>query len=144
VARSTVTEGIVDAVVDRLKPLPDRAQEIAIHCMRRAFVTPLTVEGLARDLRVHRRTLVNQLRTAGFPPPAGLIGWCRLLVSAHLLDHTERTVGDIARTLHFVSPSHYRGTVARYTGMTPTALRRRGALGTVVVSFTSARGVIAG
>jgi AraC-like DNA-binding protein len=137
--RTAGTDGIVDAVVERLKPLPARAQEIAIQCMRLTFVTPITVEGLARDLQIHRRTLVYQLRTAGFPPPAGLIGWCRLLVSAHLLDHTDRSVGEIARVLHFMSPSHYRGTLVRYTGLTPTALRQRGALGTVISSFARAR-----
>jgi AraC-like DNA-binding protein len=137
--RSAGVEEIIGDVVERLKPLPERAREIAVHCMRRAFVTPLTVASLAGELQVHRRTLVYQLRTAGFPPPAGLIGWCRLLVSAHLLDHTDRTVSDIARELHFITPSHYRGTVVRYTGFTPTALRHRGALGTLVTSFTNVR-----
>jgi AraC-like DNA-binding protein len=126
-------------VLDGIRPVPARIGALVSCCLRNSFARVLTVQALAGEVRIHRRTLVNRFRMAGFPPPAAFISWSRLLISARLLDDPWLSVSDIARLLHFASPSQYRGMLRRYTDFAPTALRRRGALATVVERFRVAR-----
>ena len=143
VTRSVATRArsvAVNQVVARLEPMPERIRAIATHCTTRAFESVLTVELLARELAVHRKTLFNQLRTVGFPGPAELITWCRLLLAAYVLDSGGGSVGEMTRSLHFASPSQYRGMLSRHTGLTPTAMRRFGALDTMIRLFPRGSG----
>lgn len=126
---------VVAAVLDAIEPVPGCVREAVVRCLQRAFNDALTVGALSSDLLVSRRTLVNRFRAAGYPPPATFITWSRLLVSARLLDDSPVSVAGIARWLHFASASQYRGTLRRYVALTPTELRRLGALATLVARF---------
>lgn len=90
------------------------------------------VTELARTLGVHRKTLVNRLRTAGLPPPSELIGWCRVLHAARLLEDPGRPIEEIALHLDFPSGTALRNMLRRYTGLRPTVIRERGGLAHVL------------
>jgi AraC-like DNA-binding protein len=105
--------------------LPDDATwRVLAHCVRRAANTVLTVERLADECGVHRRTLRNRLRAAGLPAPEQLIGWSRLLVAAALLELPGRSVGTVASQVGFSSETAFRSMLGRYTGFKPKELRQ--------------------
>ena len=95
------------------------------HCVRRAATTVLTVEQLAQELGVHRKTLHNWLRAAGLPSPERIIGWSRLLLAATLLEASSRSVSSVALTVGFSSEAAFRSMLARYTGLKSRDLRVR-------------------
>jgi AraC-like DNA-binding protein len=127
-----------EEILARIAPGDDRVALVMAQCVRRAFDSVLTVEALARELGVDRKTLHNRLRSAGFPSPAALISWSRLLVAGWLLDDPRRTVGEVARVLRFASASDLRGMFARYVQARATDLRLRGALRAVAQAFDDA------
>ena len=127
-------------VVARLM-LPDGpAWQVVAHCVRRAMSTVLTVEQLAGELGIHRKTLHNWLRSAGLPSAQQVIGWSRLLLAAALLEAPSRSVASVASRVGFSSEPAFRGMLARYTGLTPTELRRSG--GFAHLSATFRRGAV--
>lgn len=64
---------------------------------------PLSVGDLAMACGVSRRTLVNRLLKAGWPPPQRLIGWSRLLHASIMLDDAARPIERVANDLDFPS-----------------------------------------
>jgi transcriptional regulator GlxA family with amidase domain len=126
---------VTAAVINRLEPIPPRVRRAVTWCFEVAFDGVPTVEHLARDMAVHRRTLVNRFRAAGYPSPAAFITWSRLLLAARMLDDHRVSVSEVTRALHFASPSQYRGMLRRYADLTPSAMRRRGALASVSERF---------
>jgi AraC-like DNA-binding protein len=131
---------IIANVLDAVDPVPAGIRVAVIRCLHGSLSNRLTVARLSEELGVSRRTLVNRFNVAGYPSPAAFITWSRLLVSARLLDDPSVRVSEVVRWLHFLSPSQYRGMLQRYAGVTPTELRRRGALITLADRFRS-RGV---
>jgi AraC-like DNA-binding protein len=113
----------------RIGRLPDSAALVFSHCLRRARIGPFTVQQLADDLNVDRKTLRNWVRRAGLPTPERLIGWSRVLAAARLLKGSRRTVGVVAELLGFASGSDLRRMLARYTGYTPSDVRVQGTAG---------------
>ncbi|HTD50094.1 MAG TPA: helix-turn-helix domain-containing protein [Acidimicrobiia bacterium] len=106
--------------------LPDGpAWSVLAHCVRRAARTVLTVEQLADECGVNRKTLGNWLRSAGLPAPEQLIGWSRLLVAAALLEAPDRSIVAVAAQVGFSSEAAFRGMLARYTKLRPRDLRQR-------------------
>jgi AraC-like DNA-binding protein len=112
------------------------AAGVCIHCLRRASRGPLTVQRLAEELSVDRKTLRNWLRRAGLPGPERLIGWCRVIAAARLLERSERPVAEVAQTLRFSSVSDLRRMLGRYTGYRPTDVRLHGTSGVVGALIT--------
>lgn len=96
---------------------------------------PLTVEEVASALGVHRKTLVDRLSSAGLPAPSAIISWCRLLVSARMLEDPARTVEQVALLLDFPSSTSMRNMVKRYTGLRTTEVRENGGLRCVLHAF---------
>ena len=94
-----------------------------------------TVSGLARAVGVDRKTLLNYCGRTGFPPPSALAMWCRLFLSAKLLELTGAPVDQIVLQLNFASPSAFRNACRRYTGEKPSSWRTSGALERVVEHF---------
>jgi AraC-like DNA-binding protein len=94
-----------------------------------------TVTGLARMLGVHRKTLLNQCTREGGPSPGELIGWCRLMLAAHLLAATGQTVEWVALELDYPSATSLRNAMKRYTGLRASDVVKRGGLAAVVRSF---------
>ena len=95
----------------------------------------LTVEDLASALNVHRKTLVDRLSNAGFPSPSAVIAWCRLLVSARLLEDSGRSIEQVALLLDFPSGTSMRNMVKRYTGLRPGEIRQNGGVRCVLHAF---------
>jgi AraC-like DNA-binding protein len=85
-----------------------------------------TVASVAAAMGVNRRTLVNRFTHAGLPTPSEVIGWCRLLLAARLLEDPERSVESVGLALKFGSGAALANMLRRYTGLLPTELRRRG------------------
>jgi AraC-like DNA-binding protein len=127
-----------DEILTETSPVTDRATLVLAQCVRHAFDSVLTVDRLARQFGVDRRTLHNRLRVVGLPSAAVLISWSRLLAAGWLLDDPSQTVAGTARTLHFASASELRGMFSRYVHARATDLRQRGALRTIAESFREA------
>jgi AraC-like DNA-binding protein len=123
------------AVVARLALPAALPWQVVAHCVRRATSTVLTVEQLADELGVHRRTLHNWLRSVGLPSAEQVIGWGRLLLAAALLEAPNRSVASVAARVGFSSEPAFRAMLGRYTGLTPTEVRRSGGLPYLAARF---------
>jgi AraC-like DNA-binding protein len=124
---------VLDAVGAELPPAVRPLVELYL----RADERPPEVGEAARALGVHRRTLVNRMRAAGFPPPRAMRTWCRVFLAARLLEEPGRTVESVAHQLEFDSPSGLRNTLRRYTGRAPLALRDGGGLRCALRAFAA-------
>ncbi len=119
----------------RLVPiLPERLGHITHACLMHPD-KGRTVAGLAEVLGVHRKTLLNQCARAGGPAPAELIGWCRLMLAAHLQAATGQTVEWVALELDYPSATSLRNAMKRYTGLRAGEVHERGGLSTVLQAF---------
>jgi transcriptional regulator GlxA family with amidase domain len=125
----------VHTALERIGLRAGPAAATVAYCLRRAAGGPFTVQQLADDLQVSRRTIALWFRRAGLPAPERLIGWCRIYEVARRLSDPSRTVSQVARDLRFSSASDLRRMVSRYTGYTPTELREHGGASAVVSAF---------
>jgi AraC-like DNA-binding protein len=96
---------------------------------------PLTVEDVAGALSVHRKTLVERLSGAGLPTPSSMIAWCRLLVTARLLEDPGRSAEQVALVLNFPSSTSLRNMVKRYTGLRTGEIRQNGGARCILHAF---------
>ncbi len=123
------------AILAEIEPLvPPNVFQMIRYCLengRRA----LTVEDVAAAMQVHRKTLVDRLSAAGLPTPSSIIAWCRLLVSARLLEDPGRTIEQVALLLDFPSGTSMRNMVKRYTGLRTGEIRENGGLRCVLHAF---------
>jgi AraC-like DNA-binding protein len=124
-------------VLSALRPLVDSSilplLEHGLAFGRRA----MTVADAATALGVHRKTLVNLCARSKLPPPAMLVGWCRLFLVAALLERKSYTVERIAHELEYPSSTALRNAIRRYVGVTATEVRDRGGLQFVLDRFAS-------
>lgn len=105
-------------LLEVLRPsLPPTAVPILDYVLERAN-TPLSIDQAAAAIGIGRRTLYRRLDRLGYPPPETLIGWCRLLLAAHLLEDQGRTFDDVAAALSFPSGMALRSMLKRYVGVT--------------------------
>jgi AraC-like DNA-binding protein len=96
---------------------------------------PLSVQGIADALGLHRKTVWSRCRRHGLGSVQALMTWCRLLAVEHALRTCTRPVDAIAEELAFASPTALRNAVRRYLRTTPSALRAGGAQGRVSEEF---------
>jgi len=94
-----------------------------------------SIRDIASELGIHRKTLFNWARRAGSLAPAELLAWCRLALVAYHLEATGCTVETISLELSYPSPNSLRNTLKRYTGMTASELRRRGAFSLLLAAL---------
>ena len=111
--------------------VPEAAEPLVAYCLRHAD-RPLTVQQVARDLGVSRKTLCNRAMAAGLPAPGSLISWCRLLHAARLLEESGHSVDRAAIALGFGSGTALRNMLRRYTGLRPRELAARGGHGALL------------
>ncbi len=90
---------------------------------------------LARDLRIHRDTLLRWCRDAHLPVPRQLLMWLRVLLAAELLDNPGQTVDHVAMACGYSSDDALARALQQRLGMRPAALRRRGAFRTAAARF---------
>lgn len=93
------------------------------------------VRDLARDLRIHRDTLLRWCREAHLPVPRHLLMWLRVLLAAELLDNPGQTVEHVALACGYSSDDALARALQQRLGMRPAALRRRGAFRTAAARF---------
>jgi AraC-like DNA-binding protein len=122
---------VLAAVTPHLKA---GALPLVAHCIHHAREA-LDTDALARAFGMSRATLARRCQEFALPHPWALVGWCRLLVAGYLLQHTTRTVEDLAMSLEFASPSAFRNFVKRYTGLRALDLRASGGVQTVLAMF---------
>lgn len=130
--RRAITDALTrcrQAIVwDRIGPeTPDRVRPIVAYGLKHANQS-LTVDSVARALGLHRKTLAERCSLAGTMPPQQMLGWCRLLAAAVLLEDRGRAVDHIANELDFPSGAAFRNMLKRYTGLNPAELRARGTI----------------
>lgn len=121
---SNSIEAVSREILCRMAPPSGPAWEVVAHCVRRAATTVLTVEHLANELGVHRKTLNNWLRAAGLPSPEQIIGWTRLMLAVMLLEDRHRSIASVASQVGFSSEGAFRGMLIRYTGFRPREMRQ--------------------
>lgn len=116
---------------------PDRVRPMVSYGLLHAHEA-LTVDGVAHALGLHRKTLAERCALAGTLPPQLLLGWCRLLAAAALLEDRARPVDHIAIELDFPSGAAFRNMLKRYTGLTPAQLRAKGTIAEMSRRFRKA------
>ena len=116
---------------------PDRVRPIVAYGLKHSHQA-LTVDGVARALGLHRKTLAERCSLAGTLPPQQMLGWCRLLAAAVLLEDRGRLVDHIALDLDFPSGGAFRNMLKRYTGLSPAELRAKGTVSEMSRQFREA------
>jgi len=123
------------ALATDLEPLiPSTIVPFLRYCLEHAR-RDITVEEVASAMGVHRKTLVDRLKAARLPSPRSMIGWCRLLMAARMLDDPGRTVEQVALKLDFPSGAALRNLFKRYTGLRTTEVRQNGGVRCLVHAF---------
>ncbi len=115
---------LLDAVIP--PETPSRTREILDAAAEVVSAGELARE-LARVLGLSRRTLLRWTEAAELPPPRRLLAWMRLLLAASMLDDAGRRVLDVALACGYSADPGLRRLTVNFVGMSPTALRRRGA-----------------
>jgi excisionase family DNA binding protein len=136
-SRRAVAQSLIDAIGPALPVAARPILEFIIAHADERF----TVEEAARALGVSRRTLAKRLAAHRLPAPETLMGWCRLLLAAHLLEDQGRTVDDVAAALDFGTANNLRNMLRRYAGCSPAEVREQGAIKAVATQFSSKIGV---
>jgi AraC-like DNA-binding protein len=93
---------------------------------------------LARSLHITPRTLQRWCRRAGLVAPRQLLAWMRLLLAAELLDDPGRSVLGVALACGYSSDAALRNAFRAYLGVSPNAVRHRGAFRVVSRAFLDA------
>jgi AraC-like DNA-binding protein len=117
--------------------LPPSVVSFVEYCLAHARRN-LTVEEVAYALGVRRKTLAERMSAAKFPAPSTVIGWCRLLVAARLLEDPGRSVEQVALQLDFASATALRNMMKRYTGLRSGEVRENGGVRCVLHAFKRA------
>lgn len=125
------------AMTELAAVVPEPARVVVEYCLAHARQGP-TVADVARALGMHRKTLCARLVRAGLPSPQGVIGWCRLLHAAHMMEDVSRPLEHIALQLNFSSAASLRNMLARYTGLRPQEVRQGGGFVCVLRSLRRA------
>ncbi len=129
-----MTAEIMRRVRGGIGTMPDNASAIVGYCVEHAR-PGLTVEQLAVEVGLSRRTLAYRLRDARLPAPESLIMWTRLLVAAWLLRDPDCSVNAAARALGWREVSGLRSLTMSYLGCQPTVLRQPGAISQIVMTM---------
>lgn len=111
--------------------VPAPARPVVEFCLTNARQGP-TVADVSRALGMHRKTLGARLARAGLPVPQAVIGWCRLLHAARMMEDAARPLEQVAMQLNFSSAASLRNMLARYTGLRPRDVRESGGFACVL------------
>ncbi|HEX2189383.1 MAG TPA: helix-turn-helix domain-containing protein, partial [Longimicrobiaceae bacterium] len=125
--RTFLRRGLPEPVTGRGRIILDAAVDVVISGRQ--------ARDLARDLHVHRDTLLRWCREAALPVPRQLLMWLRVLLAAELLDNPGQTVEHVAAACGYSSDDALARALQRRLGMRPAALRRRGAFRTATDCF---------
>jgi AraC-like DNA-binding protein len=140
--RRVLTEAVVKSGVSAgqtgiVRAAPRQVRRLLEYGFRYAH-EPVTVAMAALSLGVNRKTLFWWCAETGLPAPQQLLGWCRLLAAATLLEDAGRRVDHIALDLDFPSGTALRNLLYRYCGVSPSQLRCGGAVAVIRRQFLAA------
>ena len=123
-------------LLDNVLPydLPGRARAI-IDAAARIVSAGEHGRDLAKALGLSRRTLLRWSESASLPPPRRLLAWMRILLAAEMLDDPGRTVIGVAQATGYSSDSGLRRVTMKFTQLSPTDLRGRGAFAAATKHF---------
>lgn len=117
--------------------LPGQLRAVVRYCLY--YPTRATSVGaVANAIGIDRKTIANRCARAGLPVPGAVIGWCRLLIAAHLLRSQLSTVEAVALQLDFPSATSFRNMFKRYTGMRPADVREEAGMQRMMEMFEAA------
>lgn len=141
-----VTDAIVRSGISSARPrllgaVPTSVRPLLDYGLKYANGRTSVTEA-ARALNVHRKTLFWWCAEANLPAPQQLLGWCRLLAAASLLDDAGRRVDHIALELDFPSGTALRNLLQRYCGCSPGELRALGASAEIERQFRKRLGSV--
>lgn len=98
---------------------------IAEGFMRRHLAETLTVEAVAREVRLSRSQLTRLFRSARGEGPHERLTALRLDKARHLLRVSALNIAEIAAVCGFVCPNHFSRVFRQHTGLPPTTWRDR-------------------
>lgn len=102
--------------------------------LKRAAEHP-AVEQLARDARTAHRTLSQRLARARLPDAREILSWCRILLAAYAIEHSNASLSRIAEARGFPSDAALRGMIRRRLAVATSDLRERGGFDRALSSF---------
>lgn len=114
--------------------VPEAARVVVEHCLRQGR-RALTVEGVARALGMHRKTLWLRLDRTGMPSPERVINWARLLHAAQRMETTDWSLSRVAGEFGYGTPGALRNMLLRYTRLTPAMVKCPGGFERVLGAF---------
>lgn len=129
------TDSLIRTAGPALRILASPSLMPFLEALLRKTCRPVDIKEAADIFCATPETLRRHLGRSRLPPVRKLITWFRLLHAAFLLDDRARTVENVALTLDFPSRTALENQFRRYTGRTPTSLRRRGAVDAVLEEF---------
>lgn len=103
----------------------DKLVRKALHLIRQNVATPMTVDQLAKRLKVSRRLLERHFAEALQMSPAEVGTSVRLNVARHLLNDTNQTVTHIAAATGFCDASHFSKVFRTREGDPPESWRQK-------------------
>jgi AraC-like DNA-binding protein len=140
VVEQAEARGVADELRRHLAGQPMIVRDAVLIAVLRAHEM-LTGDRLATILARPRRTVSQALADHGFPPPAKLVTWGRLIVAAQMLLDRQRSADAVARALAFPSGSAFRNTCQRYLGLRPNEIRTAGGPRAVIDRFLAEAGL---
>ena len=130
-------ECAAQAVLDQIKPfLPMRLHYFCEYALAHPKEAA-SVAAIAKLLGTHRTTISRYCEQEQLPPPTELLSWCRLLLVAHLLEHTHKTVESMAIELGYPTATALRNKIKRYTGLRAGEIRNLGGVSLLLERFRS-------
>jgi AraC-like DNA-binding protein len=90
------------------------------------FPDPLTLDGLAREVRMSRSSFAERFTEfVGLPPMTYLARW-RIQAASRLLRTSAMSVGEVAAAVGYQSESAFSRVFKQRVGRAPSAWRRQG------------------
>lgn len=133
--KGTIFQHLGNMVVSQLQTSPVPFFEELMLCCFRHGRQPCSVDALAAELGIPRRTLAKRLSDAGVPPASELLAWTRLIRAAACLQTPDCSVEAVGFGLGFGSGAGLRNMLLRYTGMYCKEIRAPMGLSKLVLLF---------
>jgi AraC-like DNA-binding protein len=114
--------------------VPPRLRVAFEFCLHNA-TRDLTVADLADAVCWPCRTLDARFTREHVPPPSRVVGWCRLLVCARLLEDSGRSVESIAFETGFSSGGALSAMFRRFIGLRCREVRKNGGSAFILRAF---------
>lgn len=131
-ALRTGTEAVVTRAVSPYLPKRETdALRLALEGVQHGWCT----EELAAQIGFTRAHASARLKACGLPSAGHLLVWAKLMHAGRWLSDPGRTAQSVSRQLEYSSGAAFRRTLRNYLGMTPTEVKSRGGLTSVLSRF---------